>query len=68
MLHTKFHQNRPPGLWKEDFLSVYTIYGHGNHLGHMTSIMLMNFHVLVPKSLHTKLIENGPVASEKSKF
>ena len=46
MLHTKFHQSRPTGSWKEDFLSVYTlyIYGHGSHLGHVTSIMLINFH------------------------
>ena len=53
MLHTKFRRNRPTGSWKEDFLSVNTIYGHGSHLGNVTSIMLMNFHFLVPKSLHT---------------
>ena len=42
MLHTKFRENRP------------TIYGHGGHLGHVTSIMLTNFHFLVPESFHTK--------------
>ena len=30
------------------------IYGHGSHLGHVTGIMLMSFHLLVPKSLHSK--------------
>ena len=50
MLHTKFHGNRPAGSG-EDFL---TIYGHGGHLGHVTSIILINFHFHVSKSLHTK--------------
>ena len=31
-------------------------YGRGSHLGHVTSIVAINFHfhVHVPKSLHTK--------------
>ena len=33
---------------------VFTIYGHGSHLGHVTRIMLTNFHFLVPESFHTK--------------
>ena len=53
MLHTKFRGN-----WLadsgEDFLRVFTIYGRGGHLGHVTSIMLINFHFLVPESFHTK--------------
>ena len=53
MLHTKFRGNRPAGS-KEDCLRVFTIYGHGSHLGHVTSIMLINFHFHVPKSLHIK--------------
>ena len=28
--------------------------------------MLMNFNKLVPTSLHSKLVENGPVGSEKT--
>ena len=54
MLHTKFRGNRPAGSGEEDFLRVFTIYGRGGHLGHVTSIMLINFHFLVPKSFHTK--------------
>ena len=35
-------------------LRVFTIYGHGGHLGHVTSIMSSDFHFLVPESFHTK--------------
>ena len=54
MLHTKFRANRPAGSGVEDFLRVFTIYEHGDHLGHVTSIMLTNFHFLVPETFHTK--------------
>ena len=30
--------------------------------------LIINFHFLVPKSLHIKLGKNGTVVSEKSKF
>ena len=39
MLHTKFRGNRPAASEEEDFKRVFTIYGHGDHLGHVTSIM-----------------------------
>ena len=54
MLHTKFRENQTAGSGEEDFWRVFTIYGHGGHLGHVTSIMLINFHFLVPESFHTK--------------
>ena len=54
MLHTKFHGNRHNGSREEDFLRVFTIYGRGGHLVHVTSIMSSNFHFLVPESVHTK--------------
>ena len=53
MLHTKFYGNWFAGSGEEDFLR-FTIYGHGGHLGHVTSITLTNFHFLVPESFHTK--------------
>ena len=53
MLHTKFRGNRPAGSG-EDFLRVFTIYGHGGHLGHVTSIMSSDFHFLLLESSHTK--------------
>ena len=60
MLHTKFRENRPAGSGEEDFLRVFTIYGRGGHLGHVTRIMLRNFHFLVPESFHTKLSSEWP--------
>ena len=54
MLHTKFRDNRPAGSGEEDFNGGFTIYGHGGHLGHVTSIMLINFHFLVSESFNTK--------------
>ena len=53
MLHTKFRGNWPAGSG-EDFLRVFTIHGHGGHLGHVTSIRSSDFLFLVPESFHTK--------------
>ena len=38
MLHTKFRGNRFAGSGEENFLMVFTIYGRGGHLGHMTQM------------------------------
>ena len=46
MLHTKFRGNRPAGSGEEDFCRVFTIYGHGGHLGHVTSIMFCMYTTL----------------------
>ena len=54
MLHTKFRGNQHAGSGEEDFWRVFTIYGHGGHLCHVTSIILLHFHFHVPKCLHTK--------------
>ena len=54
MLHNKFPGNLPAGSGEEDFKRVFTIYGHGGHLGHVTSIMSSDFHFHVPESFHTK--------------
>ena len=48
MLHTKFRGNRFAGSGEEDFQRISTIYGHGGHLCHVTSIMSSDFHFLVP--------------------
>ena len=50
MLHTKFRGNWPADSGKKDF----TMYGHGGHLGHVTSIISTYFHFHVPKSLQKK--------------
>ena len=54
MLHTKFRGNRPAGYGEKDFWRVFTIFGHGCHLGHVTSNMSSDFHFLVLESFHTK--------------
>ena len=54
MLQNKLRGNRPSGLVKifEGFVPYN--YGHGGDLGHVTSIISINFHFHVPKSLQTK--------------
>ena len=54
MLHTKFRENRPAGSGEEDFWRVYTIYGPGGHLGHVTQMPRTNFHSPYPRRLHIK--------------
>ena len=46
----------------------FTIYGHGGHLGHVTSIMSSDLHFLVPESFHKILVQIGKVNSEKIRF
>ena len=53
MLHTKFHGNWPAGSG-EDFFKVFTIYGHGGHLGHVTWTIYINFGFPFPRRLHIK--------------
>ena len=54
MLHTKFHGNQPAGS-RKDFQRDFTIYGHGGHLGHVTSIMSSDIYFLEPESFHKKI-------------
>ena len=68
MLHNKFCGN-PLADSGEDFWRVFATYGHGGHLGHVTSVISTNFHFHVPKSLLAyKIWLNGPGVSEKSMF
>ena len=53
MLHTEFLEIGLPVLEKI-FKGFFTIYGHGGHLGHVTSIRSSDFHFLVPESFHKK--------------
>ena len=56
MLHTNFRGNRSNGSGEEDFLRGFNIYGHGRHLGHVTSIMSLNFIFLVlHRNIHLTL-------------
>ena len=54
MLHTKLRENRPPGSGEEDFLRVFTIYGRGGHLGHVTQMPRTNFRSPYPRRLYIK--------------
>ena len=54
MLHTKFRGNRPAGSTEKNFRRIFTLYGRAGHLGHVTIIMLSDFHFLVSESFHTK--------------
>ena len=53
MLHTKFRGNRPAGSG-EDFLTVFTIYGHGRNLGHVTQMPRTKYRSPYPRRLHIK--------------
>ena len=60
MPHTKFRENQHASSGEENFQRVFTIYGHGGHLGHVTSIMSSDFHFPVPESFHTKFSSEWP--------
>ena len=68
MLHTTFRGNRPARSGEEDYLRVFTIYGHDGHLGHVTSIMSSEFHCLYLKAFIQNLVQIGRVVSEKIGF
>ena len=50
------------------FKRVFTICGHGGHLGHGTSIMSSDFYFLDLKALIKKLVQIGKVVSEEIRF
>ena len=54
MLHTKCRGNWPAGSGEEDFLSVFTIYGRGGHLGHVTQMPRTKIRSPYPRRLHIK--------------
>ena len=54
MLHAAFPYHRTSGSGEEDFFKVFTIYGHGGHLGHVTWTIYINFLSPLPRLLHTK--------------
>ena len=68
MLHTKFQGHWSTGSGEEDFFKVFTIYGHGSHVGHVTQLICINFHSYSPSSFHMILVPNRPNVSAKNKF
>ena len=60
MLHTKFRENRPVGSGEEDFWRVFTIYGRGDHLGHVTRMLRTKFRSPYPRTLYIKFGVDRP--------
>ena len=60
MLHTKFRGNRPAGSGEEDFLRVFTIYGRGSHLGHVTQMPRTKYRYPYPRRLYIKFDFDRP--------
>ena len=54
MLHTKFRVNPPAGSGEEDFLRVFTIYGRGGLLRHVTQMPRTKLRSPYPRRLHIK--------------
>ena len=54
MLHAKFQDHRTYGSGVEFFFKVFTIYGHGGHLGHVTWTIYINFCSSFTRRLHMK--------------
>ena len=61
MLHTKFRENRPAGSGVDNFLRVFTIYGRGGHLGHVTQKPRTNFRSPYPRRFHIKFGFDWPI-------
>ena len=54
MLYAKFQDHRTSGSGEEYFFKVFTIYGHGGHLGHVTWTIYINCYYPFPRRLHIK--------------
>ena len=67
MLYTRFRGNRPAGSREEDFYRVFTIFGHGGHFNHVTSIMSSDTSLYL-KAFIQSLVQIGTVVSEKIQF
>ena len=52
MLHIKSQGHWPSGSGEEDFKKIFTIYGRGGHLCHVTNIFCINVSKLIIRSLH----------------
>ena len=59
---------RHPRLWRRRFLKVFTIHGHGGHLGQWTATILTIFHFPVPRWLQMKFEQHCPEAPEEKSF
>ena len=54
MLHIRFRGNRPAGSGEDDCSMVFTIYGRGDHLGHVTQMPQTKYRSPYSRRLHIK--------------
>ena len=54
---------RHPRFWRRNFLTVFTICGHGGHLGQWTATILAIFHFPGPGRLQMKFEQHWPRGS-----
>ena len=68
MLHAKFQDHMPSGSGEKDFLWMFTIYGRGSHLSHVTWTIYINFRSPFQRRLHINLALIGQAVSEEKMF
>ena len=68
MLHAKFQDHRTSGSGEKIFFKVFTIHGHGGHLGHVARAIYINFRSPFPRRLHIKFDLIGQAVSEEKTF
>ena len=56
---------RHPWFGRRRFLKVFTIYGHGGHLGQWTATILAIFHFPAPGRLQMKSDQHWPTGSRR---
>ena len=47
---------------------IFTMYGHGGRLGHVTKIIFIDLCLLFPSRIHIKMALTGKTISEKKRF
>ena len=58
MQHSRFQDHRTSGSGEEDFLKLFTIYGHGGHI--LTLTIYVNVCSPFPRRLHIKFYFDWP--------
>ena len=66
MLHAKFQDHRTSG--SGGLLKMFTIYGRGGHLGHVTWTIYTNICVPFPRRFHINLALIGQLVPEEKMF
>ena len=62
-----FQDHRTSGSG-EEFFKVFTIYGHGDHLGHVTCTIYIKFLSHFPRRIHVKYGIDWPIGFREEDF